>query len=102
MPLRVHGAFVRDREVHDVVNDWKARGRPEYIDNITRGGDDGEGGSSVSGKIWIRCSIRRYNSSQKNSGSPFPVFSVSSASVITGRRGSWKKWKNRALSVNGP
>ena len=49
-PLRVHGAFVRDQEVHDVVNDWKARGRPEYIDNITRGGDDGEGGSSVSGE----------------------------------------------------
>ncbi|MEM7872561.1 DNA translocase FtsK 4TM domain-containing protein [Morganella morganii] len=49
-PLRVHGAFVRDQEVHDVVNDWKARGRPEYIDNITRGGEDGEGGSSVSGE----------------------------------------------------
>ncbi|RUT66177.1 cell division protein FtsK [Morganella morganii] len=49
-PLRVHGAFVRDQEVHDVVNDWKARGRPEYIDNVTRGGEDGEGGSSVSGE----------------------------------------------------
>ncbi|MFS1538149.1 MAG: DNA translocase FtsK 4TM domain-containing protein [Candidatus Phlomobacter fragariae] len=43
IPVRVHGAFVRDQEVHDVVKDWKARGKPEYIDNITKGGEDGEG-----------------------------------------------------------
>ncbi|MDF7681293.1 DNA translocase FtsK 4TM domain-containing protein [Enterobacteriaceae bacterium ESL0689] len=35
MPVRVHGAFVRDEEVHAVVQDWKARGRPQYIDGIT-------------------------------------------------------------------
>ena len=34
-PTRVHGAFVRDQEVHAVVQDWKARGRPQYIDGIT-------------------------------------------------------------------
>jgi len=45
IPVRVHGAFVRDQEVHAVVQDWKARGRPQYIDSITSGGDDGEGGS---------------------------------------------------------
>ncbi|RLM27319.1 cell division protein FtsK [Brenneria alni] len=45
IPVRVHGAFVRDQEVHAVVQDWKARGRPQYIDNIVSGGDDGEGGS---------------------------------------------------------
>ncbi|PWD66825.1 DNA translocase FtsK 4TM domain-containing protein [Pectobacterium parmentieri] len=44
IPVRVHGAFVRDEEVHAVVQDWKARGRPQYIDNIVSGGDDGEGG----------------------------------------------------------
>ncbi|MEC5318593.1 DNA translocase FtsK 4TM domain-containing protein [Brenneria populi subsp. brevivirga] len=44
IPVRVHGAFVRDQEVHAVVQDWKARGRPQYIDNIVSGGDDGEGG----------------------------------------------------------
>ncbi|MDF7647966.1 DNA translocase FtsK 4TM domain-containing protein [Erwiniaceae bacterium L1_54_3] len=37
MPVRVHGAFVRDQEVHAVVQDWKARGRPQYIDSITAG-----------------------------------------------------------------
>ncbi|MDC9594138.1 DNA translocase FtsK 4TM domain-containing protein [Xenorhabdus sp. IM139775] len=44
IPVRVHGAFVRDQEVHEVVNDWKARGRPQYIDSIVKGGEDGEGG----------------------------------------------------------
>ncbi|MGV3345060.1 DNA translocase FtsK 4TM domain-containing protein [Enterobacteriaceae bacterium LUAb1] len=43
-PVRVHGAFVRDQEVHAVVQDWKARGRPQYIENITAGGE-GENGS---------------------------------------------------------
>ncbi|MEQ9870357.1 DNA translocase FtsK 4TM domain-containing protein [Pectobacterium odoriferum] len=45
IPVRVHGAFVRDEEVHAVVQDWKARGRPQYIDNIVSGGDDAEGGN---------------------------------------------------------
>lgn len=44
MPVRVHGAFVRDEEVHAVVQDWKARGRPQYIDSILSSSEDGEGG----------------------------------------------------------
>ncbi|RKQ39688.1 DNA translocase FtsK 4TM domain-containing protein [Enterobacter sp. R1(2018)] len=43
-PVRVHGAFVRDQEVHAVVQDWKARGRPQYISGITSD-SDGEGGA---------------------------------------------------------
>ncbi len=35
-PLRVHGAFVDDKEVHRVADDWRARGAPDYIDEITR------------------------------------------------------------------
>ncbi|WP_369335754.1 DNA translocase FtsK 4TM domain-containing protein [Halomonas sp. ND22Bw] len=38
MPTRVHGAFVDDDEVHRVVEDWKRRGEPEYIDEILSGG----------------------------------------------------------------
>ncbi len=34
VPVRVHGAFVGDDEVHRVVNDWKTRAEPEYIDDI--------------------------------------------------------------------
>lgn len=45
MPVRIHGAFVRDQEVHAVVQDWKARGRPQYIDSITAG-DGGEGAAN--------------------------------------------------------
>ncbi|RWR02035.1 cell division protein FtsK [[Pantoea] beijingensis] len=45
IPVRVHGAFVRDQEVHAVVQDWKARGRPQYIDSITAG-DESEGGGA--------------------------------------------------------
>ncbi|MBW5816313.1 DNA translocase FtsK 4TM domain-containing protein [Yersinia kristensenii] len=45
IPVRVHGAFVRDQEVHAVVNDWKARGRPQYIESILSGSEEGEGGS---------------------------------------------------------
>ncbi|MEW7314256.1 DNA translocase FtsK 4TM domain-containing protein [Buttiauxella gaviniae] len=44
LPVRVHGAFVRDQEVHAVVQDWKARGRPQYITGITSD-SEGEGGS---------------------------------------------------------
>ncbi|WP_407690285.1 DNA translocase FtsK [Salinivibrio siamensis] len=36
-PIRVHGAFVSDEEVHRVVNNWKARGKPQYLDEITKG-----------------------------------------------------------------
>ncbi|WP_262362769.1 DNA translocase FtsK, partial [Providencia rustigianii] len=43
IPMRVHGAFVRDQEVHAVVNDWKARGKPQYIDSITSCSDDSDG-----------------------------------------------------------
>jgi len=35
VPIRVHGAFVDDHEVHKVVADWKSRGEPSYIDEIT-------------------------------------------------------------------
>lgn len=34
VPIRVHGAFVDDHEVHKVVSDWKRRGEPDYIDGI--------------------------------------------------------------------
>jgi len=39
---RVHGAFVDDHEVHAVVADWKARGEPDYIDEILNGDMGGE------------------------------------------------------------
>ncbi|MFU9137741.1 DNA translocase FtsK 4TM domain-containing protein [Erwinia tasmaniensis] len=50
MPVRVHGAFVRDQEVHAVVQDWKARGRPQYIESITAGEESESGGLGLDGE----------------------------------------------------
>ncbi|HEY0634104.1 MAG TPA: DNA translocase FtsK 4TM domain-containing protein [Gammaproteobacteria bacterium] len=55
VPMRVHGAFVADHEVHNVVENLKSRGQPQYLDEILHpssdggdaggfGGGDGEGG----------------------------------------------------------
>lgn len=34
VPVRIHGAYVADEEVHRVVSDWKRRGRPDYLEDI--------------------------------------------------------------------
>ncbi|MFP2510716.1 DNA translocase FtsK [Escherichia coli] len=49
LPVRVHGAFVRDQEVHAVVQDWKARGRPQYVDGITSDSESEGGGGGFDG-----------------------------------------------------
>ncbi|EGN1937571.1 DNA translocase FtsK [Salmonella enterica] len=49
MPVRVHGAFVRDQEVHAVVQDWKTRGRPQYVDGITSDSESEGGGGGFDG-----------------------------------------------------
>ncbi|WP_304638898.1 DNA translocase FtsK [Pseudomonas sp.] len=43
LPVRVHGAFVSDDEVHRLVDEWKKRGAPNYIQDILDGADDGGG-----------------------------------------------------------
>ncbi|WP_423785713.1 DNA translocase FtsK [Halopseudomonas pelagia] len=43
LPVRVHGAFVSDEEVHRLVDEWKKRGAPNYIQDILDGADDGAG-----------------------------------------------------------
>ena len=50
LPIRVHGAFVSDDEVHRVVNYLKAQGQPNYIEGVLEGGTlDGEGESGLDG-----------------------------------------------------
>ncbi|WP_010653466.1 DNA translocase FtsK [Fluoribacter dumoffii] len=50
-PLRVHGAFVDDKEVHRIADDWRARGEPDYIDDILKlTGDGNEGGADEDGQ----------------------------------------------------
>ncbi|OAI49127.1 cell division protein FtsK [Gammaproteobacteria bacterium SCGC AG-212-F23] len=47
VPVRVHGAYVADEEVHRVVAAWQTYGKPEYLDEVTAG--DSEAGGSVEG-----------------------------------------------------
>jgi S-DNA-T family DNA segregation ATPase FtsK/SpoIIIE len=48
MPERVHGAFVDDHEVHNVVEFLKQQGTPEYLEEITQGiGEFGDGANSA-------------------------------------------------------
>ena len=42
VPIRVHGAFVDDHEVHKVVAAWKERGQPDYIEEVLSGGDSSD------------------------------------------------------------
>jgi S-DNA-T family DNA segregation ATPase FtsK/SpoIIIE len=47
LPIRVHGAFVSDEEVHRVVSYLKTQGEPDYIEGVLEGGTvDGEGGGA--------------------------------------------------------
>jgi DNA segregation ATPase FtsK/SpoIIIE, S-DNA-T family len=50
--IRVHGAFASDDDVHNVVNDWKARGKPQYIESILSADQGSDGllpGEAASG-----------------------------------------------------
>ena len=49
IPIRVHGAFVADEEVHRVVSDWKQRGEPNYLDEILEGVNESEYVASMDG-----------------------------------------------------
>lgn len=50
-PLRVHGAFVDDKEVHRIADDWRARGEPDYIEDILKmTGDGSDGGLDEDGQ----------------------------------------------------
>ncbi|MEJ6655326.1 MAG: DNA translocase FtsK, partial [Pseudomonas sp.] len=51
LPVRVHGAFVSDEEVHRLVDEWKLRGEPDYIQDILDGADDGGSGSFDGGSM---------------------------------------------------
>lgn len=42
VPIRVHGAFVDDHEVHKVVDDWKQRGEPDYLEEVLTGGESSD------------------------------------------------------------
>ncbi len=53
MPVRVHGAYVGDEEVHRVVAAWQTYGKPNYLEEVTEGGPDAataSGGGEAGGE----------------------------------------------------
>lgn len=56
VPIRVHGAYVADDEVHRVVAAWRSAGEPEYVyevtDEVAEAGGNGEGGSGESDALY--------------------------------------------------
>lgn len=101
IPVRVHGAFVRDEEVHAVVQDWKARGRPQYVEGITSDSEsEGGGGGFDNGEELDPLFDQAVNFVTQNAKPPSPASSVSSASVTTARHVSSSRWKRRGLSVS--
>jgi len=75
MPVRVHGAFVSDEEVHRVVEHLKSQGEPNYIEGILEGGtleEGGEAGAGVEGP----------------SGEADPLYDQAVAIVLKNRRAS--------------
>ena len=51
VPIRIHGAFVADDEVHRVVADWKQRGTPNFVQDILNGVSESSDGSAFSGGL---------------------------------------------------
>ncbi|WP_257255587.1 MULTISPECIES: DNA translocase FtsK [unclassified Endozoicomonas] len=51
VPIRIHGAFVSDDEVHRVVADWKKRGQPDYVDAVLSGAETASDGNAISGGL---------------------------------------------------
>jgi S-DNA-T family DNA segregation ATPase FtsK/SpoIIIE len=49
LPVRVHGAFVSDEEVHRVVDHLKQQGEPNYIEGLLEGGVEGDAGDGAGG-----------------------------------------------------
>lgn len=46
IPVRVHGAYVGDDEVHRVVAAWQTYGKPDYLEEVTEGGGEGASGGA--------------------------------------------------------
>ena len=101
MPIRVHGAFVSDDEVHRVVSYLKTQGEPNYVEGILEGGVlDGEGGDALAGEAGRRerragrCTTRRSASSCSTGAPRSPLFRGICASATTAPRDCWNKWRN--------
>ena len=94
-PLRcAFTAHLFATEVHAVVQDWKARGRPQYVDGITSDSEsEGGGGGFDGGEELDPLFDRAVNFVTENAKPRSPAFSVSSVLATTARRASLSRWK---------
>jgi S-DNA-T family DNA segregation ATPase FtsK/SpoIIIE len=74
-PLRVHGAFVSDAEVHRVVDYLRSQGQPQYVDAILAGGSNGDSGDDAGG-------------TEDGNGESDPLYDQAVAVVLKTRRPS--------------
>jgi len=76
LPMRIHGAFVSDNEIHRVASAWKERGKPQYLDEILQ---DPNNNADVNGAT---------NSNGEGGGEQDPLYDQAAQIVITTRRAS--------------
>ncbi|MDO8300236.1 DNA translocase FtsK, partial [Lacisediminimonas sp.] len=76
LPVRGHGAFVSDEDVHRVVDHLKSQGEPDYIEGILEGGSSEEGADGASG------------STADGSTESDPMYDQAVAIVLKNRRAS--------------
>lgn len=76
LPMRIHGAYVSDNEIHRVASAWKERGKPQYLDEILQDPNnnaDGNGSQNANGE---------------GGGEQDPLYDQAAQIVITTRRAS--------------
>ena len=75
VPVRVHGAFVSDEEVHRVASDWQRRGQPDYAEGVLSGGE---------GEPFVQLDEERTGSAEQDD----PLYDEAAAFVLESRRAS--------------
>ena len=75
VPVRVHGAFVSDEEVHRVASDWQRRGQPDYAEGVLSGGE---------GEPFVQLEEERTGSTEQDD----PLYDEAAAFVLESRRAS--------------
>ncbi len=102
---RIHGPFVSDEEVEEIVNHLKSFGPPVYMSGVVEGPDEDSASDidMVLGLVrakaaMMRCTIRPCISWPRTASVPPPTSSASWASATTRPPAWWNRWRNRASS----
>ena len=80
VPVRVHGAFVSDEEVHAVAADWKGRAQPDYLEEVVAGTVD----TAIPGTV----DLREEGNGAGGAESSEPLYDEAVAFVVESRRAS--------------